>query len=159
MKKIFVGLFIIMSAMAFGDKKKVLKAPEFLVRDQYEMSHNIKKYEGKVIFLNFWATWCPPCREEMPAIEELYKEYGENKRDVVFLGVNSEKKNKVEKFLKNEKYTFPTLFDINGEITNKYYINAFPTTFIINEKGEIYGRIIGAITKETMKQAIQSVLE
>lgn len=134
--------------------------------DQYGKIQNLALYKDKVIFLNFWASWCPPCKEEMPYIEELYKEYGKNKKDVIFLGVanpsssknpyaQDKSKEDIIKFLNKNNYTFPTAFDETGEILDMFRIKAFPTTFIIGKNGEIKEYIPGAISKETMKMLIE----
>ncbi len=157
MKKIIVSFFIILSTLIYG--KENAKAPEFSGKGIDGIVHTLEDYKGKVIFLNFWATWCPPCREEMPDIEKIYKEYGSNKKDVVILGVSNESKEKVENFLKEEGYTFPTIIDKKNEIGEKYYVYAYPTTYIINKKGELYGHAIGAISEESMKNAIEGALE
>ena len=70
------------------DNGKILPI-DFTLYDQYGKEHTLSEYKGKTIFLNFWATWCPPCREEMPYIDELYEEYNKNQDDVVILGVAS----------------------------------------------------------------------
>ena len=124
MKKIIGIIFLMISLVSFSNNAK---APDFNLKDQYGVTHSLENYKGKVIFLNFWATWCPPCKKEMPDIENIYKEYGENKKDVVILGVNSEKENEVKKFLKDKGYTFPTVIDENSEVMRKYFIQAFPT--------------------------------
>ena len=85
MKKIIGIIFLMISLVSFSNSAK---APDFNLKDQYGVTHSLENYKGKVIFLNFWATWCPPCKKEMPDIENIYKEYGENKKDVVILGVN-----------------------------------------------------------------------
>ena len=135
------------------------KAPDFNLKDQYGVTHSLENYKGKVIFLNFWATWCPPCKKEMPDVESIYKEYGENKKDVIILGVNSEKENEVKKFLKDKGYTFPTVIDENSEVMRKYFIQAFPTSFVIDKEGNVYGYVMGGLTKEQIKQVIEEVLK
>lgn len=126
-------------------KEEKLPAYDFELKDQYGNTHKLSDYKGKVVFLNFWATWCPPCREEMPHIEEIYKEYGYNKNDVIILGAASpataenpspqdESEEKIKAFLTKNNYTFPVVFDIKGEIFRNYYINAFPTTFMIDRR-------------------------
>ena len=156
MKKIIGIIFLMISLVSFSNNAK---APDFNLKDQYGVTHSLENYKGKVIFLNFWATWCPPCKKEMPDIENIYKEYGENKKDVVILGVNSEKENEVKKFLKDKGYTFPTLIDENSEVMRKYFIQAFPTSFVIDKKGNVYGYVMGGLTKEQIKQVIEEVLK
>ena len=138
-----------------------IKAIDFTLYDQYGNEHKLSDYEGKTVFLNFWATWCPPCRREMPHIEDLYKEYGENKEDVVILGVaspsygNEGDEAYITDFLEEEGYTFPVVFDIGGQLLYQYGINAFPTTFIINPEGYITTYVPGAMSKQTMKEIIE----
>ena len=134
----------------------------FTTKDQYGNEHTLSEYRGKTIFLNFWATWCPPCKGEMPEIEEIYNEYGKNKEDIIILGVaapNLGREGSVEeiaKFLTENNYTFPVVMDFGGELVYKYDISGFPTTFIINEDGEIIHKVVGAMDKETMKKMIES---
>lgn len=156
MKKIIGIIFLMISLVSFSNNAK---APNFNLKDQYGIVHSLENYKGKVIFLNFWATWCPPCKKEMPDIEDIYKEYGENKKDVVILGVNSEKENEVKKFLKDKGYTFPTLIDENSEVMRKYFIQAFPTSFVIDKEGNVYGYVMGGLTKEQIRQVIEEVLK
>lgn len=156
MKKIIGIIFLMISLVSFSNNAK---APDFNLKDQYGVVHSLENYKGKVIFLNFWATWCPPCKKEMPDIENIYKEYGENKKDVVILGVNSEKENEVKKFLKDKGYTFPTVIDENSEVMRKYFIQAFPTSFVIDKEGNVYGYVMGGLTKEQIKQVIEEVLK
>lgn len=156
MKKIIGIIFLMISLISFSNSAK---APDFNLKDQYGVTHSLENYKGKVIFLNFWATWCPPCKKEMPDIENIYKEYGENKKDVVILGVNSEKENEVKKFLKDKGYTFPIVIDENSEVMRKYFIQAFPTSFVIDKEGNVYGYVMGGLTKEQIKQVIEEVLK
>lgn len=150
-------------------KEEKLPAYDFELKDQYGNTHKLSDYKGKVVFLNFWATWCPPCREEMPHIEEIYKEYGYNKNDVIILGVASpataenpspqdESEEKIKAFLTKNNYTFPVVFDVKGEIFRNYYINAFPTTFMIDREGNIMGYVAGGLSKENMKKIIEMTL-
>ncbi len=152
------------------DERPKIKAFDFILTDQYGKAHKLSDYQGKTVFLNFWATWCPPCKEEMPYIEELYKEYGFNKKDVVILGVANPKskdypysqdvsKEEIKNFLKENNYSFPVVFDESGEVLNNYYINAFPTTFMIDKNGNIYGYIPGALSKEMMIEIIKQTKE
>ena len=156
MKKIISIIFLMISLVSFSNSAK---APNFNLKDQYGVVHSLENYKGKVIFLNFWATWCPPCKKEMPDVESIYKEYGENKKDVIILGVNSEKENEVKKFLKDKGYTFPTVIDENSEVMRKYFIQAFPTSFVIDKEGNIYGYVMGGLTKEQIRQVIEEVLK
>ena len=136
-------------------------ADDFTLVDQYGTIHKLSDYKGKVVFLNFWATWCPPCRGEMPDIEAIYKEYSND--EVVILGVATPNlgqegtQEEVETFLSKNKYTFPVVFDTKSEVIESYGIRAFPTTFIIDKEGYITKKVPGAMKKETMKSLIDKV--
>ncbi|HHU31684.1 MAG: cytochrome c biogenesis protein CcdA [Zhaonellaceae bacterium] len=146
-----------------------IPAFDFTLTDQYGNEHTLSDYKGKVVFLNFWATWCPPCRKEMPDIQRLYEEYNFNQDDVVFLGVASPRgeKNKntreidmdgIMDFLEENGYTFPVVFDETGEVFDQYGISALPTTFLINKNGIFYGYAPGMLTKEIMENIIKETL-
>lgn len=135
---------------------------DFTLYDQFGNIHTLSEYKGKTIFINFWATWCPPCRREMPYIQELYEEYNENQDDVVILGVASPKlgregsEERIKEFLSEDEFTFPTVFDEKGSMVYGYGINAFPSTFIIDKDGYIAKYIPGAMSKDIMKSLIES---
>ncbi|HBG7783015.1 TPA: redoxin family protein [Clostridioides difficile] len=139
-----------------------IKSIDFTLTDQYGKTHKLSDYEGKVVFLNFWATWCPPCKEEMPYIEQLYKDYNKNNDDVVILGVASPNlgregsREHVVNFLKDQSYTFPVVLDEDGALAYQYGINAFPTTFIIDKEGYVTKYIPGAMDKATMTSFIEN---
>ena len=144
-----------------AEAQKRVKSIDFTLTDQYGNEHTLSDYEGKTVFLNFWATWCPPCRQEMPHIEDIYKEYGLNKEDVVILGVASPNLGKegdeehIKDFLKEEGYTFPVVMDYDGEFVYQYGITAFPSTFIIDKEGYVTQYVPGAMDKDTMKYLIE----
>ena len=144
-----------------SEEEEYIKALDFDLKDQYGNSHKLSDYRGKTIFLNFWATWCPPCRAEMPHIQELYKEYNENSEDVIILGIASPDVGKegdqayIESFLKENNYTFPVMFDNGGLLSFEYGLNSLPSTLIINEDGYITKYVPGAMDKSTMKSLIE----
>ncbi|MDF2540415.1 MAG: hypothetical protein K0S47_133 [Herbinix sp.] len=147
-------------------KKAPIPAFDFTLVDQYGNEHTLSDYKGKIVFLNFWATWCPPCREEMPDIEALYNEFNQNQDDVIILGVanpssdeypqnQDEDKDTIIKFLEDNDYTFPVVFDETGELLESYYIRSFPTTFMIDMEGNIFGYAPSMLTKDMMLNAIE----
>lgn len=145
-----------------SEEDKKIEALDFTLYDQYGKEHKLSDYRGKKVFLNFWATWCPPCRSEMPHIEDLYKEYEENSKDVIILGVASPNVGKegdqqyIENFLKENNYTFPVVFDDGGMLSYQYGFSSLPSTLIIDEDGYITKYIPGAMNKSTMKSLIES---
>lgn len=145
---------------------EILPAEEFTLVDQYGNTHSLSGYKGKVVFLNFWATWCPPCREEMPYIQELYEEYSEQEDpDVVILAVafpNLGSETDVEgikSFLDENGYTYPVLMDEDASLMLPYYVTAYPTTYMIDPDGNVLGYIPGSMSKETMEDVISQALD
>jgi len=142
-------------------EKSPIEAPDFTLVDQYGKTHKLSDYKGKTVFLNFWATWCPPCLMEMPHIEEIYKQYNKNKDDVIILGVATPgigregTKEEIVKFLKDKGYTFPVVFDSSTKLLEEYFIGAFPTTYIIDKEGRFINYIPGAMDKGTMESVIK----
>ena len=141
-------------------------APDFRLTDQYGREHSLSDYRGKIIFLNFWATWCPPCRAEMPAIQELYETFSNDPdSDVVILGVafpglsGEQDEEGIKAFLKENGYTYPTVMDTTGQLAYTYYITAYPMTFMIDPDGNFYGYVTGSIPKETMLNIIEQTRE
>ena len=140
-------------------------APDFTLTDQYGESHTLSEYRGKVVFMNFWTTWCPYCIQEMPEIEEVYHELGENREDVVILGMcapgtyDTADEAEVLAFIDEHGWTYPMLMDTTGEVFDIYISGAFPTTWLICADGTLYGYLPGAMSKEDMLYLIQSTRE
>ncbi len=140
-------------------------APDFTLTDQYGATHTLSDYRGKVVFLNFWATWCPPCRAEMPDIQALYETYGsEEDSEVVILAVatpgvgGEEDEAGVIAFLEENGYTYPVVMDPTGQVLYDYGISAFPTTFMIDADGNVFGYVPGAMSGEIMQSIIDQTL-
>lgn len=118
------------------------KAPDFLLKDINKKKVSLKDFRGKVVFLNFWATWCNPCIEEMPSMESLYRRFKD--KDFVLLAINyRESLEKVKNFIENKKFTFPNILDFNGEVLGSYEVRSIPATFIIDKRGFLHGKAIG----------------
>ncbi|MDG1803614.1 TlpA disulfide reductase family protein [Flavicella sp.] len=118
---------------------------------------NLADFSGKVVFVNFWATWCPPCRAEMPAIQNLYDAY---KNEVVFLFVTNESLVKVEPFLKKYNYDLPVYNSLTRIPLELNTTNSIPATYIINKKGDIVLNKTGAANWDSSKsfQMIDALL-
>jgi len=120
---------------------------------------SLSALKGKVVFLNFWATWCGPCRDEMPSMEVLYKRFKDEGLEI--LAVNcQENQEDVLAFMSNYGLTFPALLDEDGRVNGAYGIQAIPTTFLIDREGRIILRLVGSINWDTEKihAAIESLL-
>ena len=139
-------------------------APDFSLTDQYGNTHTLSDYKGKTVFLNFWATWCPPCKGEMPEIQEIYEYYGENGSEVVVLGIASpdygreKDEETVAAFLEENGYSFPVVMDTGGLYAYTYGVSAYPTTFMIDKEGNVYGYVAGQLTREIMESIIEQTI-
>ena len=150
-----------------SDDQEKTAAYEFELTDQYGETHSLSDYKGKVIFLNFWGTWCPPCRAEMPDIQKLYEEYAVQGEDaeVVILGAAAPgmgqegSEEEIAQFMKENGYTYPVLMDTDWEMFTWYGITSFPTTFMIDKDGNIFGYVPGQMTEEIMRSIIEQTLE
>ena len=148
----------------------VVAAPDFTLVDQYGNEHTLSDYKGKTVFLNFWATWCGPCKQEMPDIQQLYLDHGENTGDVIILGVAAPKSDDnpfnqetldadgIADFLEEGGYTYPVLMDTTGDVLMTYGISAFPTTFMIDSEGNLFGYLQGSMTREIMDSIIDQTV-
>ena len=134
--------------------------------DQYGNVHRLDDYKGRVVFLNFWATWCGPCRNEMPDIQKLYEEYAArgDEAEVVILGVagpgigQEGSAEDIAAFMEENGYTYPVLMDESSEMFMQYGISAFPTTFMIDKDGNVYGYVPGQMTEDIMRSIIDQTL-
>lgn len=142
--------------------KALTPAPDFTLTDQNGVSHRLSDYKGKTVFLNFWATWCPPCRGEMPDIQKLYEAHGKNQGDLIVLGVASPNVGQegsaedIKSFLSDNGYTFPVVMDEGGTAAAiPYGISAYPTTYMIDTQGNIYGYVSSALTMDMMKSIVE----
>lgn len=119
-------------------------APDVSLKTLQGKKVALSDYRGKVVLLNFWATWCPPCRAEMPSMERLSRIFP--KTDFAMLAVNVEPDGDqtVPAFLKRWPHSFPVLLDTEGKAQNAYQVFRFPETFIIGREGIIFNHVIGA---------------
>ena len=104
-------------------------------------SVNATDYDGKIVFINFWATWCGPCRAEMPSMAELYEEFGDD--GLVMLAITDEKPETVHKYLEKSPYPFTVLLDPDAILFRKLRVRGLPTTFVFNQKSELLLEHVG----------------
>ncbi|MEK7841755.1 MAG: redoxin domain-containing protein [Deltaproteobacteria bacterium] len=125
-------------------KKKPVEAPDFALNALDGKKVSLKGFKGKAVFLNFWATWCPPCTIEMPSIETMHKRFKD--KGLIVVAVNSEEgEKKVSKFIKKKGYTFLVLLDTDGSVTSDSYRTVgLPTTYLIDRQGMVVGKAEGA---------------
>ena len=149
-----------------SEDQKPLPAIDFTLKDQFGKTHSLSDYKGKTIFLNFWGTWCPPCRAEMPDIQSLYEtQETEGENGVIILGIaapnySGEKDEQgIKDFLEKNGYTYPVLMDTDAELFEAYGIYSFPTTYMIDRDGNVFGYASGQLSKDMMHSIINQTLK
>ena len=136
-----------------------LHAPDFTVYDVEGNAVKLSDFIGKPVMVNFWASWCGPCKREMPDFEEKYRELGE---DVQFLVINltdgiQETVASASDYISQQGYTFPVYYDTSSEAAMLYGIYSIPTTFFIDAEGCAIAQAKGAIDGETLQQGIDMI--
>ncbi len=137
-------------------------APDFTVKDAKGNNVSFSNFKGKPVVLNFWASWCPPCKAEMPDYEKMYQQY--SAKGVVFMMVNltdgdRETTATATKFLKDNHYTFPAYFDLQYDASNVYGISSIPDSIFVDKDGNIANAYQGMIDAPTMKKNIEAILK
>ncbi len=133
------------------------RAPDFTLVDLEGNQVSLSDFRGKTVFVNFWATWCPPCRAEMPEIEAVYQEYKD--RGVVVIGVDIlEPEDVVRQFVEQGGYSWTFVLDTSGEVAGNYEIAAIPTSLFIDREGIIQAVKIGAMTKRAMENNLADTM-
>lgn len=135
-------------------------APDFKMTDIDGKDVMLSDFAGKPIVLNFWASWCPPCKAEMPDLEEAYNEYGDR---VEFIIVNmtggSETVESARTYIESMGYTFPIYFDVYSEAALLYDISSIPRTYFINKDGTQVSSVLKMISAEELEDGIKSILD
>lgn len=132
------------------------QAPDFRITTANNVTLSRSSFGGKILVLNFWATWCPPCVREMPLLESLHREYSD--RGLVIFGISVDKnENKYRDFVRRFGLTFPTAHDPERRINALYGTWRYPETYIINREGRVISKVVGEL-KESDVQFIRSLL-
>lgn len=129
-------------------------APDFTLKNLEGEEVSLSDYRGKIVLINFWATWCKFCDIEMPDLDALDKEND----DVVVLAVDvNEEASKVKTYIEKGGYEFEVALDSDGAISRQYLVSAFPTTYAVDKEGILMGGVPGMMTKPQMEQIVESV--
>jgi len=141
---LFLGysLSVVAAGQSIQKAERISPAPIFELVDLNDQVRSLKDYRGKVVAVNFWATWCPPCRKELPSMQRAYKALKD--KGFVILAVNvGEDWDTVAPFLANFSLEFPVLFDEKSSVISQYGVLGLPTTFILDREGNVTHRISG----------------
>ena len=123
--------------------KETKKMPNMTLEDLRGGKCELKTLEGKVIFLNFWATWCGPCKEEMPSMEQLYQQFKDKGFVFLAISVDYEGTKRVRDYIEKHRYGFPVLLDQKSKTLDLFDVKQIPTTFIIDKQGRMLGKAVG----------------
>ncbi|WP_226665383.1 redoxin domain-containing protein [Metabacillus litoralis] len=133
-------------------------APNFELTTLAGDKMNLTDLKGKKVLVNFWATWCPPCRSEMPDMQKIYDEYnGEVIIAAVNLTSSESSVDTVENFVNDLNLTFPIFLDEKGKVNNEYEVLSYPTSYFIDEDGIIKTKFVGALSYDQMKKFISDL--
>ena len=148
------------AAESEGNETELNPAPDFHVTDYEGNQVKLSDYFGKPIVLNFWASWCPPCKSEMPDFNEAYQEHEE----IQFLMVNltdggRETVDSAKEHVESNGFSFPVLFDTEYEAASAYGISSIPSTYFLDKEGNLIAVAVGAIDKETLEKGIEMIKE
>ncbi len=137
-------------------ERQVVYAPDFTLMDLEGNEVTLATFGGQNIILNFWATWCPFCVDEMPDLQKIHEKYQED--NLIVLAVNvQESKDRVLRFLEDEDLDLPILLDTNGRTAAAYGANAIPLTVAINQEGEVVTGFRGKLTYEQMELMVEMI--
>jgi len=136
-------------------------APDLVLQDTKGQTVKLSDYKGKVVIINFWASWCPPCKAEMPDLDKLGQELA-NSQDAVLLAVDltdgvRETSDKAQKYINDNHFSLHVLLDSEGKAANAYSISSIPTTVIIDKQGNIYDRIVGPTTRDALMVYVNKI--
>lgn len=145
------------TAPAAPAEQETYPAPDFTVYTLTGEAAKLSDFAGKPVVINFWATWCPPCRQELPGFENAWQQYGD---EVEFLMVEcgGEAADEVETFVTEVGYTFPVYVDSDGTAAAAYGINAIPVTALVDGDGKVFAYQVGAVEEESLRGAIDLLL-
>jgi len=132
--------------------RAILK-PDFTLADLQGRTWSLKDLRGKVVLVNFWATWCPPCRREMPDMQAFYERYGG--QGLVILAISDETMEKVAPFIAAQKYTFPVLLDPGRAVNKAFHIEGIPKTFVYGRDGKLAAQAIDRRTAGQMQEMLK----
>lgn len=131
------------------------EAPDFTLRDLDGHAFHLKSQRGKAVLIEFWASWCGPCRIEMPFVEKLYRCFQHN--GLVVVGINDEDPEVAQEFLQDKDFTFPMLVDANQEVASAYEVEAIPTLVLIDQEGNIVRRNVGLGDERKLRESLKKI--
>jgi len=144
-----------------GGADERIAAPDFVIEDAEGNEVRLSDMLGRPVVINFWASWCPPCRSEMPDFNKVYSELGDSVQFMMInaVGARGETKEAGAKYVAKEGFSFPVFFDTDQGAVTVYGIRAFPTSIFIDADGYIAGAVEGAINEASLRRGIDLILK
>src|SRR5262249_4039286 len=130
-------------------------APDFTLTDLDGHLFNLKSQRGKAVLMEFWASWCGPCRLEMPIVEKLHRDF--RHKGLIVVGINDEDPEVAQEFLQDKEFTFSMLVDKDGEVADQYEVDAIPTLVLINREGKIVHREVGLGSERPLLESLKKM--
>jgi len=157
--RVWMALALVLAAMtACRQSSQNTPTPSATVQQIEDFTeHTLAKYQGQVVLLNFWATWCSPCRREMPDLEAVYRKYRDEGFVVVAVNV-AESDEAISSFVSKLELTFPIFSDSERKAGNAYGIRVLPTTLFINREGQVVTRTQGVLDQNAMSAQVEGML-
>ena len=150
--------FALMLMMLALSQSYAQKAPNFKLKAQDGKIFELAKLKGKVVAVNFWATWCGPCRKEIPGFMEVYKQYKDKGLEIVGVSLDQDGWEVVKPYVEQSKMSYPVVVD-NGELAEAYGVpNAIPATYIVDKKGNIAKKHVGFMSKSEFESVVKGLL-
>jgi peroxiredoxin len=141
---IVCALVLFLSTTTLAQTEKIIPAPDFTLQSLNGEKVSLNQYRGNYVLVNFWATWCGPCKMEMPSLETLYQRFKSKKFTLLAISNDMFGAKIVEPFIKANQISFPILLDQQLQASNKFRVVSLPTTFMIDPEGNIIGELRGA---------------
>jgi peroxiredoxin len=131
------------------------EAPDFTLTDLDGHPFHLKSQRGKAVLMEFWASWCGPCRLEMPIVEKLHRRF--QHKGLTVVGINDENPEVAQEFLQDKEFTFPMLFDKDGEVADSYEVDAIPTLVLVDREGKIVHREVGLGSERQLLESLKKI--
>ena len=159
---IILTLVLVLAGCSSGFESLVARvgepAPDFELQGLDGESVSLSQLRGSPVMLNFWATWCPPCRDEMPYLQQIYEEWSDEGLMLLAIDIG-ESRAKVEQYMESNNLSLPVLLDTKSKVADKYGIRGIPTTFFIDGNGVIQEKIVGAFpNKEAIEKHLTKII-
>ena len=147
----------------FGVLKETTAAPDFTIETLQGDRVSLSDYRGQVVLLNLWATWCPPCREEMPSMQSVYDQLKDRGFSILAVAAPNpprETFEKIENYISENEYTFPVLIDSESKVNRTYGTGSIPTSWVVDTEGNLVARLVGATDweSESIMRAFEELL-